>query len=398
MKSYRTLAQADLDGKNVLLRAGFDVPMENGVVTDTSRIAFAAPTMQYILDHGAALIIIAHQDRPKGKVVPEMSQRPIAPVLEKLLGRAVAFAPSCTGPETRQMVDALAPGQVLLLENLRFDAREEANDEVFAQELASYGQVYVNDAFPNCHRSHASVVALARLLPSYMGLQLEQEVTHLSAILEHPARPLTLIVSGAKVETKLPVIERFLQIGDHILVGGGIANTFLNASGKQIGGSLIDEDFIETAQAMLTKSASSGYAVLHIPRDVVIASSASQSENATAVRADDVPADQAIFDPGPKTVEDYAEVIRASATIVWNGPLGMYEVPRFRESSAAIARELGSACARGATVIAGGGDTLDLLAREHIDPSSFTFVSTGGGAMLEFLSGNDLPALEVLAS
>lgn len=391
MTSYHTLTNLDVHGKKVLLRAGFDLPIENGFITDDSRVVALVPTMRYILDHGASLIILSHQDRPKGKVVPAMSQKPLVPVLETLLGTSVQFAESCVGEVTKQMVDALTPGQVLLLENVRFDAREESNDDGFAKELASYADVYVNDAFPNCHRNHASMVGIPQYIPSCMGLELEEEVKHLSAVLDHPVHPLTLIVSGAKIETKVPVIAAFLNRGDHILVGGAIANTLLMASGKNVGSSLAEASFTGQAKEILDTKSS---ATIHLPIDAIVAEAPDSS--ARSVSIDAIPSDCAIFDLGPQTALHYASVIAASQTIVWNGPLGMYEQEQFSGASKCIAESLRQAVDRGATVIVGGGDTIDLHTKYGLDMTRYLFVSTGGGAMLDFLSGNPLPALDVL--
>lgn len=386
------LRDADVQGKRVLLRAGFDVPMENGTVTDISRIEAIIPSMKYVLEHGGSLIIIAHQDRPKGKVVPEMSQRPIVPVIERLLGLPVQFAESCVDEETKQMVDALPPGGVILLENLRFDAREEEADEGFARELASFADLYVNDAFSVCHRDSASMVTVATMLPAYAGLQLEQELKHLGAIRDNPARPLTLIVSGAKIETKLPVIEFFRSRGDDILVGGAIANTFIGATGKNVGSSLCEPSFYPTAQEMLKET--SGMARIHMPVDVVVAQSPADAPQ--TVEADAVPEGFAMFDAGPKTVDLYAEVINKSACVVWNGPIGKYEERQFAAASIAIANVLRAAAKNGVTVIVGGGDTIDFHTVNNLSIADYTFVSTGGGAMLDFVSGQPLPALEPL--
>ncbi len=396
MKTYRSLADADLQGKRVLVRAGFDIPMEEGRITDESRIVSVVPTIRFIVDHGGSVIIIAHQDRPKGKVIPDMSQRPLVPVLERLLGQMVRFAPSCTGAETKQMVDDLAPGQVLLLENLRFDAREEANDASFAQELASYADIYVNDAFTNCHRDHASMTGIPKILPAYMGIELEQEVTHLSSVTNSPKRPLTLIVSGAKIETKLPVITAFMERGDHVLVGGAIANTFLLAEEFDTGSSLVEKEFVPQAQAMRASSGQNGKAILHVPVDAVVAPNPDASAEAQAVELSAIGSDRAVFDVGPQTVDIYSRIIKDSACVVWNGPLGMYEQEAFAAASIAIATVLQDACDSGAIVIVGGGDTIDFHTRYGLDMSAYTFVSTGGGAMLDFVAGKHLPALDAL--
>lgn len=391
MSTYRSLSSADLDGKKVLLRAGFDVPMEKGVITDTSRIEAVVPTMNYILDHGGALIIMAHQDRPKGNVVPEFSQKPIVPVLEKLLKRPVQFAPSCVGSETTRMVDALAPGGVLLLENLRFEAGEEANDASFASELAALADVYVNDAFSNAHRNHASMVGVAKLLPAYMGVQLEQEVMNLSNVIHSPKHPLVLIVSGAKIETKLPVMEYFMDTGDDLLVGGAIANTFGLAMGKDMGTSLVETDVLDTARKLLSRK---NGAVIHVPGDFI----AAQSPEASGHPAAWVASNEAAYDIGPQTIDWYCEIIQKAACIVWNGPLGMYEIEQFAEGSKKIAKAIAHATAKGATSIIGGGDTIDFHTKYGLDLNAYTFVSTGGGAMLDFVSGKKLPAIEALAS
>lgn len=392
MTTYHTLAEFDIQGKKVLLRAGFDLPIEHGVITDTSRVVALVPTMRAILDRGASLILLSHQDRPKGKIVPEMSQKPLLPVLEKLLDCPVQFAESCVGSETKKMVDALTPGKVLLLENVRFDAREEANDPAFAQELASYADLYVNDAFPNCHRKHASMVGIPAYIPACMGLELEAEVRHLGAVLDAPIHPLTLIVSGAKIETKLPVISSFLERGDHILVGGAIANTFLLAAGHHVGSSLAEASFAEKGKEILSHRSN---AVLHIPEDVVVAASP-DVQTTTEVSIDAVPQDLAIFDVGSQTVATYSTILASSQTIIWNGPIGMYEKDVFAHASKGIADALRKAALNGATVIVGGGDTIDFHTKYGLDMTAYTFVSTGGGAMLDFLSGSPLPALDLL--
>jgi phosphoglycerate kinase len=392
MSNYPTLSEASLQGKRVLLRAGFDLPMENGAIQDISRVEALVPTMKYILSHGASLIILAHQGRPKGKVDPAFTQKPIVPVLEKLLGTNVHFAASCTGPDTKSAADSLKPGDVLLLENLRYDPREEKNDLAFAKELASLGDIYVNDAFTNCHRAHASMVGIPALLPSYMGLQLEQEVSHLSKIVESPEHPLTLIVSGAKMETKVPVIEFFRSKGDDILVGGAIANTFIAAKGNNVGRSLVEPEYVEQAKEMLHAAG----AAIHVPFDAIVATEPKDDSAWQRVNVDAIPAAEAIYDVGDATVAQYIGVIEQSKTIVWNGPLGMYEVEPFAAASKRIAAAVLAAARRGAFVVIGGGDTIDLHTRYNLPLNEYSFVSTGGGAMLEFVSGETLPALAAL--
>lgn len=390
---YRMLTEAPLEGKRVLLRAGFDVPIENGAVTDTTRIASMIPTMRFILDHGAALVIVAHQDRPKGKVVASMSQRPLVSVLEQLLHCSVTFASSCVGPEAKRLADALQPGEVLLLENVRFEPGEETNDVEFARNLAELGDLYVNDAFANCHRTHASMVALPGLLPSYVGLQLQEEMMHLSRVIDDPRRPMTLVIGGAKIETKVPVLSSFLSRADHILLGGGIANTCLAARGYALGRSLFEQEYVQQAQEIFR---SDDRAVLTLPSDLCVAMDPDEGD--VRVRSvDEVSSDEAAFDIGPDSIADYASIIRGSNTIIWNGPLGYYESQRFSVGSVSLARAIAEATAAGATSILGGGDTIDLLRAHGIAMPSFTFVSMGGGAMLEFISGKELPALRALS-
>jgi phosphoglycerate kinase len=393
---YRTLKEAELKGKRVLLRAGFDVPMEAGKVVDTSRIEALVPTMKHILEAGASLVILAHQGRPKGKPDPAFSQKPLVPILEKLLGASVQFAESCTGPETQKKAKTLKAGGVLLLENLRFDEREKKNDSAFAKELSELGEVYVNDAFTNCHREHASMVALATLLPSFMGLQLQQEAEHLSRVLGDPRRPVTLIISGAKMETKIPVIEHFLVTGDDILLGGCIANTFIAARGFDVGTSKYEAEFVEKAQEIMLESEKPGQASVHVPRDVVVASESSEAALKLDLPVEDVEGDMSIFDIGTVSVKRFVDVIRRSGTIIWNGPLGLYEYNRFSHATKRVAEAVAAATKEGAVSIIGGGDTIDFHKRYGYPLDVYTFVSTGGGAMLEFIAGKELPALKVL--
>lgn len=393
---YPLLSAADLKAKRVLLRAGFDVPMEGGTVTDTSRIEALVPTMRFILEAGTSLIVLSHQGRPKGKRDPAFSQKPITDVLHTLLNTDVSFSEDVSGSSALAMAHALKPGSVLLLENLRFDPREEANDPSFAKELAALGDVYVNDAFTNCHRAHASMVGLPALLPSYMGLQLEREVTHLSRVLEDPRRPLTLVIGGAKMETKIPVIRTFLTMGDDILLGGAIANTFAAARGFDIGSSLYEEEQTETAQELMLESEKLERAKLHVLRDAVVATQASDDASCLDLPLEDIVGDMKIFDLGKITIERYISVIRKSGMIVWNGPVGMHEHECFSHGTHAIAQAIAQATQDGAMSIIGGGDTLDFHERYGVDLSAYTFVSTGGGAMLELVSGSPMPALEAL--
>jgi len=299
------------------------------------------------------------------------------------------------------MADALKPGEVLLLENLRYEKDENskvpAEREAFAKELAALADIYVNDAFTNCHRDHASMTGVPRILPSYMGLQLAQEVAQLSKILDDPRRPLTLIVSGAKMETKVPVIEHFLDKGDDVLLGGCIANTFIAARGFEIGTSKYEEEQVEKAQEIMLLGEKEELADVHVPRDVVVATEATDKAEKLDLPLENVTGGMMILDIGKVTIERYRKIIEKSGTIIWNGPLGMYELNRFSHASKRIAEAIRDATAKGAVSILGGGDTIDFLQKYGYPVSAFTFVSTGGGAMLDFISGKDLPALKALA-
>ncbi len=390
MPNYKRFANLDFDGKRVLLRAGFDLTIEHGTVTDTARVDAMKDTMLAILAKGS-LVIMAHQGRPKGKRDPNESQKPIVPVLEKLLGRPVAFAESCVGPETLALAKALKPGEVLLLENLRYDDREEKNDPAFAAELAALADCYVDDAFSNAHRSHASMIGVPKLLPSAMGLHMQKEVDNLSKVL-NAHEGLCVIVSGAKLETKVPVIEAFLGKAETIVVGGAIANTFLAAMGKPIGTSLSDPAEIPTAKRII---GAAGDALL-LPTDVVVAPSRDKGADARACGVDDVTPDDAIFDIGPISAKRIADAVVTAKTVVWNGPLGLCEEEAFSKSTIVLANAVVSATAAGAFTVIGGGDTLDVHARYGLSLNPYSFVSTGGGAMLDFLSQGTLPALDAL--
>lgn len=393
---YPLLANADVRGKRVILRAGFDVPIENGKVTDTERIAAILPTMRAILDRGASLVILAHQGRPKGKAVPAFSQKPLVPVLRRLLRRPIVFAPQLRGTMLRRSAAALKPGEVLLVENLRYHPGEESNDLAFARELAALGDLYVNDAFTNCHRSHASMVGLPKLLPHYMGLTLEQEVRHLSRAIEDPRHPVVLIVSGAKMETKIPVIERFLDAGDDILLGGAIANTFIAARGFDIGRSKCEESLVEKAQELMLEADKVELANIVIPRDAVVATAPREDAAKLDLPLEDIEGDMCIFDIGKVTIARYTRIIAKAGTIIWNGPVGMYEYNRFSHGTKRIAEAIVTATAKGAFSVIGGGDTIDFHRRYRRSLRAYSFVSTGGGAMLEFVSGKPLPALRAL--
>lgn len=395
--TYRLLSDADIKGKRVLLRAGFDLPMEeDGTITDITRVEAIKKTMSFIIDSKAVLIIMAHQGRPKDGPDPAFSQKPIVKVLEKILKTTVHFASDCVGPEAEKTVAKAKPGEVVLLENLRFHPQEKKNDPEFSKALAKLADVYVNDAFTNCHRVHASMVGVAKLLPAYMGFNLEQEISHLSIAIDKPTKPVTLIIAGAKMETKVPVIERFLEKGDHILVGGCIANTLIAARGFDVGASKYDEEGIELAQTLMLESAKEGRAKIHVPRDAVVATELSETAEKLDLPVEDVIGDMAIYDIGKITIERYIEAIKSSKLIIWNGPLGVYEFNRFSHATKRIAEAVAEATKGGAVSLIGGGDTIDFHLKYKFSLKAYTFVSMGGGAMLEFISGKRFESLEVL--
>ena len=387
---------SNMKGKRVIVRAGFDVPIENGKVLDFERIEAVVPTLKAILDAGASLVILSHQGRPKGKKDPAFTQKPLVPVLEKVLGREVQFAPNVVGAATGKKAKNLKPGEVLLVENLRFEPGEEKNDPALAQELAKLGDVYVNEAFTNSHRKHASMVELAKLLPSFAGLNLAHELEYLSKVHDDPRRPLVLIISGAKMETKIPIVEQFLTKGDDILVGGCIANTFIAARGFNVGKSKYEEAFVPKAQELMLEADKVEKANILVPRDAVVASEPTGKATKLDLPVEDIEGDMAIFDIGKVTIERYSKVIEKAGMILWNGPLGLYEINRFSHATKRIAEAVAAATKRGAVTIVGGGDTIDFHRRYNYPLDAYTFVSTGGGAMLEYIAGKHLPALAVL--
>lgn len=402
--NYPTLDQANLTGKKVLLRAGFDVPIKDGVVTDTTRIDAIADTMQHVLREGAALIIMAHQARPEAKRVPEMSQRPLVPVLEKILSTRVQFAEYCDANETQELADSLNPGEVLLLENLRYEEGEKSKDEqvrdAFGKRLAALAGangVYVNDAFTNCHRNHASMTSVPKFMPEkYLGFNAAREVEGLSIATNNPAHPVVLAISGAKSETKVPVVEGFMTYGDHVVVGGCVANTFV-AVDNDVGASKYDQDWVEKARELLEQSHADDTATLHIPTDAVVAAFPPTVDSVAKVSpVNALAADMSMFDVGPETTDRYVELVKNAKTIIWNGPLGFSELPQFAGSSKRIADAIVEATKRGAKSVLGGGDTLSFLSSNGYAYEDFTYVSTAGGAMLDFISGKKLPALEAL--
>jgi len=399
--TFRTLddaAKSDggLAGKTALVRVDFNVPMEDGKVTEDTRLRVALPTINRLRDAGARVALLAHFDRPKGKVVPSMSLQPVVDDLEHLLGAPVRFATDCVGDEAKAMIADVPLGGVVLLENVRFHAGEEANDPAFAAQLAELGDVYVNDAFSAAHRAHASTEGLARLLPAYAGESMRRELDALDAALGNPQKPVIGIVGGAKVSTKLDLLKNLVGKLDRLAIGGGMANTFLFAQGIDIGGSLAERDMADTALEILAEAKARGCEIL-LPVDFVVATEVKPGAAARPVAAGQpLSADDKILDAGPATVARLTAAIDASRTLIWNGPLGVFEVPPFDAATVAVAHHV-AARTRGGHLVAvgGGGDTVAALHHAGV-ADDMTFVSTAGGAFLEWMEGKPLPGVEAL--
>ncbi|MFE3835598.1 phosphoglycerate kinase [Pseudogemmobacter sonorensis] len=392
---WKTLDDIALAGKTVLVRVDINVPMEDGRVTDTTRIDKIVPTVEDILARGGRPVLLAHFDRPKGKVVPEMSLGRVTPALEAALGRKVVFAPESTGAAAKAAIASAAPGEVVLLENTRFHAGEEKNDPALAAAFAELGEVYVNDAFSAAHRAHASTEALARALPHAAGRLMEAELRALEAALGTPARPVIAVVGGAKVSTKLELLGNLVGKVDHLAIGGGMANTFLVAQGVPVGKSLAERDMAETAREIMAKAESLGCRI-HLPVDVVVAREFRANAASQIVSASGCPEDAMILDAGPETVARLKAVMAQCATLIWNGPLGAFEIPPFDAATVAAAKEAARLTGAGRLVsVAGGGDTVAALNQAGV-AQDFTFISTAGGAFLEWMEGKELPGVAAL--
>lgn len=391
----QTVHDKDVSGKRVLVRVDFNVPLDaEQRITDDTRIRAALPTIQYLLQHGAAVILMSHLGRPDGQVVEKLRMTPVARRLSELLGREVATVPDCVGPEVEGVATLLQPGQVLLLENLRFHKAEEKNQPEFAQQLASLGELYVNDAFGTAHRAHASTEGVAHYLPSAAGFLMEKEINFLGSALEDPKRPFAAIVGGAKVSDKIAVLERLIGMVDLLLIGGGMANTFLKAEGFEIGDSLFEESKLEIARDLLTKARQRGIQFL-LPTDVVIADRFAADAEHTVVASSAVPRGWRILDIGPATIEAFRQTLSKARTIIWNGPMGVAEMPAFAHGTEAMVDVLAERTAVGAITIIGGGDSAVTVERAGA-ADKMTHVSTGGGASLEFLEGRALPGVAAL--
>jgi len=389
-----TIRDVDVAGKRVFVRVDFNVPLEDGKVTDDSRIRAALPTIVHLLNHGAKVILASHLGRPDGKVQDGLRLRPVAERLTQLLGRNVPVTGDALGVGTVDAVKRLRPGELLLLENLRFHAEEEKNDPAFAEQLAGYADIYVNDAFGTAHRAHASTVGIATLLPAYAGFLMEQEVTQLSNLLEAPARPFAAIVGGAKVSGKLKVLDNLMTKVDTLVLGGGMANTFLLAQGKAVGKSLAEHDMVDAAKRVLKSAEAKDVAVV-LPIDVIVAKEVTRGTEYKTLMADKIPASWHIVDVGAQSLEAMEAALGDARTVFWNGPVGVFEIPSFAHGTKAIARFLADRCDAGATVVVGGGDSVAAIQQQGL-AGRFTHISTGGGASLEFLEGRELPGVAVL--
>jgi phosphoglycerate kinase len=394
--SFRTLEQAsDLSGKRALVRVDFNVPMDNGRVGDDTRLRAALPTIHALSIQGAKVVLLAHFDRPKGRRVPEMSLHPVVEPLSRRLEQPVAFADDCVGEAAEAAVAALPPGGVILLENLRFHAGEEANDAGFARQLARLGDLYVNDAFSAAHRAHASTEALAHLLPAYAGLAMQAELEALEAALGTPVRPVLGIVGGSKVSTKIELLKNLVTRLDKLAIGGGMANTFLYAQGNDVGASMCEKDLADTAREII-RLAGQNNCKLFLPLDIVVAEKIAPGTPARVRGLGSLDEDEKILDAGPETVARLKRAMDNSKTLIWNGPLGVFEIPPFDRATVEAARHAAELVRAGKiTAVAGGGDTVAALNHAGV-AGGFTYVSTAGGAFLEWMEGKVLPGVDAL--
>jgi phosphoglycerate kinase len=395
LDKLRTTAGLDVKGKRVIVRADLNVPVHDGKVTDATRLERLLPGLEDLAGRGAKVVVISHFGRPKGGPDPKLSLRPVADRLSKLMSRQVAFAPDCIGEVAEKVVDALTPGEIAVLENLRFHKGEEKNEPTFARALARLGDIFVNDAFSTAHRAHASTDAITRLLPSYAGPLLMEEVAALRSVLDKPQRPVAAVVGGAKVSTKIPVLTHLIEKVDKLIIGGGMANTFLLAQGVSVGKSLAEPDLAQTAREIMQAAKARSCEVV-LPADAVVAARLEACTPSRVCPVLEVPADQMILDVGPQAVAHYTEVVGRCRTLLWNGPLGAFEVPPFGEGTFELARAAAAATQAGSLVsVAGGGDTVAALNTAGVT-DKFTYVSTAGGAFLEWLEGRELPGIAAL--
>jgi len=388
MFNKKSVVDIDVKNKRVLVRVDYNVPIKDGKVGDDTRIRAAMPTLDYLLQHGAAVILCSHLGRPKGGPDPKFSLKPVADYLAQLMGKPVAFASDCIGPVAEAAAKALRPGEVLLLENTRFHPEEEKNDPEMARKLASLADIYVNDAFGSAHRAHASTEGVARFLPAVAGFLMEKEIRYLGQAIADPKRPFITILGGVKISDKIGVIRNLLTKADAILIGGGMANTFFKAQGYPVGDSLVEDEALETARQLLKEASTR----LRLPVDVVIADKFEADAQSKVIPMGPVPDGWRILDIGPQTVAAYAKVIKNAGTVVWNGPMGVFEFPRFAEGTFGVAHAVADSQA---VSIIGGGDSVAAIQQSGL-VDKITHISTGGGASLEMLEGLDLPGVAAL--
>jgi phosphoglycerate kinase len=388
----QSVRDIDVSGKRVLMRVDFNVPFgRDGSIADDSRISAALPTVNYLLEHGASVILCSHLGRPDGQVVESMRLTPVAERLAKLLGKDLQTAPDCVGPQAEAAASALSPGDVLLLENLRFHPEEEKNDPEFAKKLAALADVYVNDAFGTAHRAHASTAGVAAFLPAVAGFLMLKEVEELGNVLGNPERPMAAIIGGAKISSKLGVVTNLLQRVDCLMLGGGMASTFIKARGMEVGDSLIEEDMLSTARDLMYEAERRGVPLL-LPTDAVVADAFDANAAYQTVPVSSIPIGWRVMDIGPDSVATFRDALEDCTTVFWNGPVGVAEFPAFAKGSEALAAALADMDAR---VVIGGGETAALVEQMDLH-DRFTHVSTGGGASLEFIEGKALPGVEAL--
>ncbi len=388
MFNKKTIEDIDVTGKRVLVRVDFNVPINNGEVGDDTRIQAALPTLQYLLDHQASLILCSHLGRPKGKVEPEFSLKPVAGYLSKLLGQPVAFVEDCIGPVANRASKELEPGDVLLLENTRFHAGEKKNDQDMAKQLSELADVFVNDAFGSAHRAHASTAGVAQYLPSVAGYLMEKEILYLGQAVANPARPFIAILGGAKISDKIGVIRNLLDRADQVLIGGGMANTFFKAQGYPVGDSLVEDSSLETARELIQLAENR----LRLPVDVVIGDKFEADAENVVMNMGPIPDGWRILDIGPDTVKNFGKLVSEAGTVVWNGPMGVFEFPRFAKGTFGLAEAVAKSSA---TSIIGGGDSVAAVKQAGL-AENVTHISTGGGASLEMLEGKALPGMAAL--
>ncbi|WP_413307295.1 phosphoglycerate kinase [Bacillus sp. 1P10SD] len=388
----KTLKDVDVKGKRVFCRVDFNVPMQDGKITDETRIRAALPTIQYLIEQGAKVILASHFGRPKGKVVEEMRLTPVGVRLSELLGKDVKKADEAYGDSVKALIDTMAEGDVLLLENVRFYPGEEKNDPELAKAFAELADVYVNDAFGAAHRAHASTEGIAHNLPAVSGFLMEKELEVLGKALSNPERPFTAIIGGAKVKDKIGVIENLLELVDNLIIGGGLAYTFVKAQGHEVGKSLLEVDKIDLANSFMEKAKEKGVN-FYMPVDVVVADDFGADANSKVVAIEEIPADWEALDIGPKTREIYADVIKKSKLVIWNGPMGVFEIDKFAGGTKAVAEALAEA--EGTYSVIGGGDSAAAVEKFDL-ADKMSHISTGGGASLEFMEGKALPGVVAL--